>query len=60
MLCEVPHHIYKPKVLAEKTDAVKKVKEYLKDRKCWFCERKCYEYVSICEPCKSDRIKRIK
>ena len=28
-----------------------------KTRICWFCERKCMEYVSICDICKSEKFK---
>jgi hypothetical protein len=27
----------------------------VKNKTCWFCERKCDQFVSICESCKIDR-----
>jgi|LakMenEpi03Aug12_release.lakeMendotaPanAssembly.Ray.scaffolds.fasta_scaffold2049035_2 hypothetical protein len=27
------------------------------NRNCWFCERKCTDYVSICEICKDERFR---
>jgi len=27
----------------------------VKNKTCWFCERKCEQFVSICEHCKVDR-----
>jgi len=25
---------------------------------CWFCQQKCYNFVSICETCKYNKIKK--
>ena len=27
----------------------------LKSKNCWFCDKKCYYFISICESCKTDR-----
>lgn len=27
---------------------------------CWFCDTKCYNFISICKTCKNERFKKIK
>ena len=35
-----------------------KVKAKVNNKKCWFCEQVCYDFVSICKNCETERKKK--
>ena len=41
----------------ENIDLSKRSSNILSNRKCWFCDSKCYSFVAICNSCKSERLK---
>ena len=46
----------------DKTDKKKNINENIKKyiKKCWYCERECNTFISICDFCTKYRQKRIK
>lgn len=43
----------------EKSD-INKSSKVLNVKNCWFCERPCTTFVSICQICKKDKFKKLR
>lgn len=52
--------LFSPDFFKIKCDMKEKDKEKIKEktRKCWYCDNKCYTFVSICELCKKYKNKK--
>ena len=52
--------IFSPDFFKIKLDIIKEKEKEEINRKCWYCDQKCYTFVSICELCKKYKYKNKK